>query len=886
MKLSIKASLLFVGMTVLTIIFYVMTSHIISNYLYDGELTRITGITTGSVGRVEGKMRKVITYGYNYKEQLISINKVYEKYGLDLTQTMGIEEAFKRDEYEYNIVLDQDYKIVLSYLGQDTIPETHQIKIHHKIMKAIERNETLLGTIVTESQGYFLTVLPLMVEENENPKYSYFIGIDIINEEYGEIGKSEALEGRVEIVDTLDEGLTQETHDIGKDRKILINYKEDVVEAYYKLPNVLEGVLYVKVVEPLVVQTAVKQNHQKLLILLILMLIGMNILGWYIMDKIMIKPMKKINKEINKVYKTGKKAIDGIESRDEFGVLTKDINAMLKSIHDAHQALRLKDKKYHDILNHMSNAFGMYRVIYDEGDTIKKVICIESNEKMNKIFEKRSEELEDKDEVQALVSLEQIQWILSTLSRTKEPYKLEQLKLTENMWGQGSVYFVEDGMYYIIINDITKIKQYSDKMKYMANYDMLTGLNNRYSLYQHLEQLIKKQIACAVYFIDLDHFKKVNDTIGHTKGDEVLCAIANRLKQFINENTFVTRVGGDEFFIVKKGITDKVQASIFAEIVIKEVAKLLREDTKCPFGVGLSIGISLYPEHTETLENLMRYADVAMYHSKTKEGNHYEVFSDVLLENIHIEHKLKKAIANQEFVVYYQPIYDVNQRGIVGAEALVRWNDRGKLVSPCKFINIAKQTGAISAIDFFVLEKACQFCKKWHDRGYSHFSISVNMSGKTLNDPDVIEKIQEILVQTGLAPECLKIEITEDDIIYTLSDTTRLIHKIRKKGIQVALDDFGIGYSSFNHMKRLPIDVLKIDKSLIEEIEKDEKTQSIIKTLIELAHGLGLKVVAEGIEYEEQLDSLSYLACDMIQGYYISQPVEETVFDLCMKHYN
>ncbi|MGL4774714.1 MAG: EAL domain-containing protein [Clostridium sp.] len=440
---------------------------------------------------------------------------------------------------------------------------------------------------------------------------------------------------------------------------------------------------------------------------------------------------------------------------------------------------------------------------------------------------------------------------------------------------------LEDSNNVIIENQ----KKFSDDMKYLAEYDVVTTLLNRYSLYNYMESLKMQNEEFTIYFIDLDNFKNLNDTLGHSTGDEVLCSAASALLSLEDSNITVGRLGGDEFVVIKKGVYDSVEIKEFGEKILKSLNKTFKYKNYT-YELRGSIGTSSYPKHAEDIETLLKYADIAMYKSKENGGNCIDEISRDMLEEIIIEGQLKDAVIQKEFVVYYQPIFELGTNRIIGAEALVRWIKEGKVVSPLKFIPIAKKSGDIVDIDCFVLEEACRFCKEWRDKGEENFEVSVNTSYRFLKKTKFVNELKRILEKYDLPASGLKLEITEDEILDEPKYIINILKEIKMLGVKVSLDDFGIGYSSFNHLKMLPIDTIKIDRSLLLKIEEDDKTSAIIGTLIDLSHTLELDVVCEGVEDNRQLSLLESLECDKIQGYYISRPVVKDEFNKIINKYN
>ncbi|KAA0956922.1 EAL domain-containing protein [Planococcus sp. ANT_H30] len=440
----------------------------------------------------------------------------------------------------------------------------------------------------------------------------------------------------------------------------------------------------------------------------------------------------------------------------------------------------------------------------------------------------------------------------------------------------------------VTFRDITKRKQLEKEISHLAYYDHLTDLPNRILLEDYLKKETEKAglsgQKVAVLFLDLDRFKMINDSFGHSYGDMLLKNVANRLRRCVPESAFVSRQGGDEFTIVLPNYNKN-------QDVLKIVDKLV-ESFKEPFSlkgnevyIKASIGISLFPEHGDTAEILIKNADAAMYKSKEKSGTYHHFFksemSDWSMESIYLENALYKALENGELSLHYQPQVNSKTNSIVGAEALLRWNHptRG-MISPIEFIPVAEETGLIVPIGKWVLLNACKQLNTWHSQGHSQLSVSVNLSGRQFEEDDLISMIESILIDTKIAPEFLHIELTENQIFKNTHVTLEKMREIKALGIKIALDDFGTGYSSLGYLKNFPIDTLKIDRSFMLDILTDKDNAAITSTIITLAQNLNLNVIAEGVETKEQLDFLIARDCLNIQGYYYSKPlpVEELEF--------
>ncbi|MER2008446.1 MAG: EAL domain-containing protein [Psychrobacillus sp.] len=442
---------------------------------------------------------------------------------------------------------------------------------------------------------------------------------------------------------------------------------------------------------------------------------------------------------------------------------------------------------------------------------------------------------------------------------------------------------VEDGNVIgqvVTFKDITERKKMEEEIRYLAYYDSLTDLPNRVLLNDKLKKILEdKEQQGAILYLDLDRFKLVNDSLGHSYGDLLLREVANRLQIVIPTDAIASRQGGDEFTVVlpniqsKKDVLDAVEQ--ISDIFSQPFSLMGNE-----IYIKTSIGISMFPKDGVDVEVLIKNADAAMYKSKEKSGTGYHFFEQEMntrsLESIQLENALYKALDRNELDVYYQPQIDSRTNDIIGVEALLRWIHPTKgMISPADFIPIAEDTGLIVPIGEWVLENACKQLKEWHKEGNDFMSVSVNLSSRQFEENDLVEMVQRVLSDIELAPEFLHLELTENQIIKNKDLTVEMMEQLKEIGVKIAIDDFGTGYSSLGYLKNFPIDALKIDKSFIQDIREDDDSNSAItNTIITLAENLMLNVIAEGVETKEQLDFLLSKGCYLMQGYYFSVPLK------------
>ncbi|MFA6197469.1 MAG: EAL domain-containing protein [Sulfurimonas sp.] len=430
-------------------------------------------------------------------------------------------------------------------------------------------------------------------------------------------------------------------------------------------------------------------------------------------------------------------------------------------------------------------------------------------------------------------------------------------------------------------------KLYQEKLETLANYDSLTGLANRALLMSHLQNSIGKakrnKTQIALLMFDLDRFKDINDSYGHKSGDELLQHIAGRFSLRLRDGDLVSRIGGDEFAIVVEHLFHPEDAGRLVSEMIETLSLEYKLSAGALIHIGVSAGIALYPEDGENASDLLQHSDAALYKSKADGRGTYSYYTDELTNlartRIECEHNLRLAIENNEFEVYYQPQVHIASGRILGAEALVRWNHptRG-LVSPDDFIPIAEELGLINQIGEFVLNETCRQGKIWLDKGY-RLILAVNVSPHQIRYQNIPEMVEKALKKSGYHATHLELELTESALMQRQEEVVEMLHILRAKGIRLAIDDFGTGYSSLSYLKRFPIDVLKIDKSFIDDIPYDVDDVAIVTAIIAMGHALGFQILAEGTEREDQIDFLEAKGCTMYQGYFKSKPLPATEFE-------
>ncbi|OPL11644.1 MAG: hypothetical protein AVO39_04830 [delta proteobacterium MLS_D] len=444
-----------------------------------------------------------------------------------------------------------------------------------------------------------------------------------------------------------------------------------------------------------------------------------------------------------------------------------------------------------------------------------------------------------------------------------------------------------------IARDVTERKKQEERIRYLATHDSLTGLPNRVMFSQLLGHAVEAarryERQVAVFFIDLDRFKIINDSLGHEAGDQLLREITTRFRQTLRSMDVIARLGGDEFVVMIEPVADENQAAVVARKLLAlsmEPFTIMGEECR----VTASIGISIYPRDGEDEQTLIRHADMAMYLAKEEGKNNFQFYSGdtapLMVERLSMETRLRYALEQKTLSLRYQAKLDFRTGSITGVEALLRWDDPvlGP-VTPTQFIPVAEETGLIVPIGFWVLKTACAQNMEWQRAGLPSLCMAVNLSLRQLLDDKLIDKIGEALSESGMPPGLLELEITESMVMYNPDRILAILQKIKGMGVRLAIDDFGTGYSSLAQIKSFPVDTLKVDRSFIRNIPYGEKDKAITETILAMGRTLNLTIVAEGVETKEQMSYLEQQSCDLMQGFYFSRPIPPNKFvALLRKH--
>jgi diguanylate cyclase (GGDEF)-like protein/PAS domain S-box-containing protein len=637
--------------------------------------------------------------------------------------------------------------------------------------------------------------------------------------------------------------------------------------------------------------TAVRRN------LLLTMIIGM--LGGISVLAIAFVVTRRITQRLSSLLEWSNEISKGHWSRsltegsgDEVGQLTRAMENMRRNIQSAHDELaesKLDAERAADTLKIYANAFENSGEPILISDKRNKIINI--NRAFSRLTGYSCDELTGKDprvlsSGKTPVATYQEMWrALNEVGfwhgelwdRTKDGRvfpKLASISAIKNEYNENLFYVAS-------FTDISDQKAAEERIARLAHHDILTGLQNRFSLESRLEQALsiarRDNTLVAILFIDLDRFKDVNDSLGHHAGDKLLMEVASRLKSSVRDSDVVARIGGDEFVIVLTGMKDSTQAGMVAETVLRQVCTPC-EIERHTVRTSPSIGISIYPDDGSSVDELMRNADIAMYHAKELGRNNYHFFTESMLvtaqERLKVLTELRSALEKGQLQLYYQPQIDPVEQCVSSMEALVRWDhaERG-MIPPTEFISIAEENGLIHELGQWIMDEACRQLAAWRRQGITGLRMAVNLSAKQLHSGELSTIVSEVLARHRLQGADLELEITETAAMADPEIAIRQLDALRELGVGLAIDDFGTGYSSLGYLKRLPIQTLKLDRTFVRDIETDENDLEISRATIGLAHNLDLKVVAEGVETKGQIEFLIEHSCDLLQGYYFSKPL-------------
>jgi diguanylate cyclase (GGDEF)-like protein/PAS domain S-box-containing protein len=599
-----------------------------------------------------------------------------------------------------------------------------------------------------------------------------------------------------------------------------------------------------------------------------------------------------------------------VKGQDEIARLTAAFNAMTGSVNELHRELEsrvvertgtlqdINSVLVKEILSHKKTGEQLHVAANAIENAAEGVMICDADERIvsvNKAFTRITGY--DPEEVlgkipDALIADEQASSLRFEISKTV----LEQGHWKGELWSRnkkGDSYLEERSVsavkdaggrivnYIILFSDVTKQKEDERRLQFLAHHDSLTGLANRTMFQLRCEETLlrasRKSAKAAVMFIDLDHFKTVNDSLGHAYGDDLLRGVAARVQECVRKTDFVARLGGDEFTVLLNEVTDSGDVALIAKKILDRLSACFTIAGHEIY-VSASIGISYYPDDGQNAASLIKNADAAMYAAKEQGRSNYQFFSAEMnaqaLEALMMASSLRLAIERDELVLEYQPRIDLGDGAVKGVEALVRWNhpNLGRIM-PGQFIGIAEKTGLIDSIGHWVLRTACEQMIAWQRSGLSPLRVAVNLSARQFRQPELTEGVAAILQDTGLVAEALELEVTESLVMHDPQRAAVILERLKEMGVAIAIDDFGTGYSSLSYLKRFPIDFIKIDQSFIRGIPLEAEDVGITRAIIAMAKTLGVRLIAEGVDNYEQLAFLKKEGCDEVQGYLISRPI-------------
>ncbi|KAF0217439.1 MAG: PAS/PAC sensor-containing diguanylate [Geobacteraceae bacterium] len=546
------------------------------------------------------------------------------------------------------------------------------------------------------------------------------------------------------------------------------------------------------------------------------------------------------------------------------------------------QELQQSERRFRLLFDKMLNGCALHEIICDEDGRPCDYRFLEVNPAFEKLTGLSRDRLIGKRILEVLPETEPY-WIdnFGEVALTGKPAHFENYSKALCKYLEVDAYSPNPGYFAVTYDDITERKQAEHDIQHLAYYDLLTSLPNRLLLRDRLEQVLaqadREGQMVGILSFDLDEFKVINDTLGHSIGDRLLKVVAARLGSRVRKGDTLARMGGDEFVVILTGVKLTEDVAHAAKDMLSALSSPYELDDREVF-ITTSIGIALYPFDGKDPDTLLKNADIAMYQAKEGGRNSYRFYTAAMNakaeQRLTMETSLRHALERNEFLLHYQPCLDLKSGRITGMEALLRWQHPTLgLVPPDRFIPTAEETGLILPIGEWVLHTACACVKALQEAGFPHLRMAVNLSGRQLKRYDLVGAVASALEATGIDPTCLELELTESSIMENIKETTKILYAIREMGISLAIDDFGTGYSSLSYLKRFPIHKLKIDRSFVRDIPANPDDMAITRAIIAMAQSLKLKVTAEGVETEEQLMFMSEHDCDELQGYFISRPV-------------
>ncbi|MGL4772300.1 MAG: EAL domain-containing protein [Clostridium sp.] len=878
MSLLKRFSWAYISITIISLIILIILTNTYTKNYSEAEINRISGITDVVKKNISEALKNISAQGEDlteWIEALIELEKIYNIDNVD--HVLKIENQIKKVQADY-VLITNGKTFKEHYNSNKDLNVGLEEGVNHRLENLSDSDENASGEIYASKENCYYIYSQNI--ELENEVKGILLIAKRLDENYFK-GLGNIYARNISIVDRLEDDLIQVDNYDNKENILNYKFDGDSISSYTKINTTgYDKEYYLKVVEKRKTIQTTKELSHSLLGIFILALLSANGALYFSIKMMVVNRIVKTNNEVNNIVK----------NYMEFNLLTKDnyndeisnlgygINNMLKKIKEGENNLIWQYERNGRLLEAMSNGYIYISLIKNESGEILDGKIEEINQAAKDLYKIDSNEnIVYLSEMISRVDVNIIKVIqdLREINGVGNKKVMEDINLVDDIWVNISLTCIEEDFVSVILNDVSNLKRFSKELEELLNKDDITKLNSRYFLVEKLTKLKGENEEFQLCFIDLDNFKTINDTIGHNRGDKILEITGQSLKKLEDENTIVCRVGGDEFVVLRQKPENDIEC--FGKEVMKHLQRRVKFNNYTYYVKG-SMGICQYPTHSKDPFKILQYADVALYEAKYQGGNQFKIFNKEMMENFDMDTRLKQGIKNGEFEVYYQPVYSTETSKIIGAEALVRWNKGDEIIAPDKFIGVAKKTGDIVFIDEFVLKNACMFCKEQISNGEDDFTVSVNISYKYFTLTGFIQRLESILKEYQLPATSLKLEVTEDEVVSDYKKALIILKKVRRMGVKIALDDFGIGYSSFKYIKNLPIDVVKIDKSLIFNIEGDKKSEYIIETLINLCSYLNLDVVCEGVEQKEQLEILKNIKCTNVQGFYISKPVKKEEF--------
>lgn len=833
-----------------------------------GEKLRVSELSSGVRYKMAATIKEIEEKGKVCRNLL---NKGIESSNEDaFVNTINKEELLGETKVDFTGIVNVKTENVRSLFKDDKVEHNSYKDVLHKVIEGIKEgyiNDE--SGIVDVNDEYYVVTYSKLANETE-----YVIFIKNADENfYKKIGESTGTSAI--ITNKIGGNLIDKDFEKANFNFALELGEKDIL-SYSEIKTINgDEVLYLRVETYRQVKEIITGSFIKLMIVVLIVVISINAKIYSFINRRVIRRIVSMNKEVYKLYEDGsdKKnlTLDNIE--DEITDLSISINIMLDRIEQTNSIVKINEIKYKGIINAMSNGFIYCERIKDKEFDGRIVDMNSAAMEMLNL-----ENWEGKKISSICCKLKDCRDIILNKINLldNKPYAVieKEVKLSDNRWGIITINMIREEYFFIIINEVTKIKLYSEEMTYLANYDPLTSIYNRRKLLNYISELKENKVSFNFFYIDLDCFKKLNDTLGHENGDFVLKEVSKKLVKLGNDSIKVGRLGGDEFVVIIQGDFEERKIKEFGKRILSSIRDKYKLNGR-NYQLNASIGVASYPKDAKDISNIIKYADISMYNSKINGGNIVSIFNEEIKRNYELENKIKEGIAKKQFVPYFQPIYDVKKNRVDTVEVLVRWNCDDEILAPYKFLDVAKGTGLIAEIDKNIFIYACEFCVRWKEKFGEYINISVNISNSLLMKKTFTMFILETADRYKIPNEFIRLEITEDEIIKDIKYVVSILQYLKDRGIKIALDDFGTGYSTYSYINILPLDVIKIDRSLIVGIEDAEKSISIVESLINLSKSLNLETICEGIENKKQLDRLIELNCDKVQGYLFNKPVTE-----------